>query len=144
MTKVNSDKDTSERQDIVNQIRTMNFQCAEEIYNRLVNLIELTEEEYPDTQLVSVDSLKDFKKFLELSGWWIRPKIGATDDGTIAVEWYIDDSHHLSIEFIGNEKIKYIMFITTEKSGIIRGLSSIEHFFEINSVFKVREWITTN
>lgn len=136
----------AERQSVIDQIRVMGFACAQEIYSRLVHLDEITEDEYPDEELICVPSLKDFRKFLALRCDWICPEICTSARGNISAEWYIDDFHHIAVDFLGDGKLKFVMFAPDikrpEKTVPISGIPSIEGFLEAVAPFKVRDWIT--
>lgn len=136
------------RMDLIEGVKNSSLPYTEKIYNRLNKLIEASEEEYPNTELTSTDSLYGFIKFLkEFEKLNIKyPDITLTPLGKIRIQWQTDREHYLSLEFISNQEVKIVLFTPDNK--IIGKISRISAKMPIVSIsdnlqpYKVLTWIT--
>ncbi|MBA3965641.1 MAG: hypothetical protein H0X47_07685 [Nitrospirales bacterium] len=142
------DIEDKERKDLIEGARRSSLPYAEKIYHRLNILTEASEEEYPNTDLISVDSLygflKLFKEFEKLN--FKYPEITLTPLGNIRIQWQGDKEHYLSVEFISNQEVKIVLFTPDNK--VIGKISRISAKMPIVSIFenlqpyRVLTWIT--
>jgi len=140
--------EADQRKDLIEKIKNIPLPYVEKVYYRLNNLEKASEEEFPNTKLISVDSLYGFKKFLDEFGRLNLkyPDITLTPLGNIRIQWQPNKEHYLSVEFISNQEVKIVLF--TPDSNIIGKISRISAKMPIVSTFdnlqpyKVLTWIS--
>jgi hypothetical protein len=136
----------SEIYELLDNIKKLTDIDGERIYNRLFSLIKSAEEEYPEEELVSVSSLRGFEKFLKSGYQWIYPDIAVSPSGNILIEWFKDNEHHVSIEFLGQATAKLVMIVPdiTLKSTVIPVITKprVESIAEVVKPYDVLSWIT--
>ena len=141
------DLESEKRKDLIEKVKYLPLPYAEKAYYRLNILEKASEEEFPNTKLISVDSLYGFKKFLdEFARLNLKyPDITLTPLGKIRIQWQPNKEHYLSVEFISTQEVKIVLF--TPDSKIIGKISRISAKMPIVSIFnnlqsyKVLTWI---
>lgn len=139
--------ENDKRKDLIEKIKEIPLPNSEKVYFRLNNLEKASEEEFPNTKLISVDSLYGFKKFLySFASLNLKyPDITLTPNGNVRIQWQTDKDHYLSVEFISNQEVKIVVF--TPDSNIIGKICRVSARMPIVSTFdnlqpyKVLTWI---
>jgi hypothetical protein len=136
----------NERHQIVKEIEQLPLNDSKRISSRLRALIENVEEEYPEEELLSVASMRDFQKFLRSNNRWVYPDIVVSPNGNIVIEWLIDNKRHLTIEFLGQGMSKIVMIapdITWKnRVSILSAKVSVESVTEAIKPYDALSWVT--
>lgn len=140
--------ESDQRKHSIENVKNIPHPYAEKVYHRLKNLEKASEEEYPNTQLISVDSLYGFKKFLnEFERLNLKyPDVTLTPLGNIRMQWQKNKDYYLSVEFTSNQEVKIVLFTPDSniKGKIIRLAVKmpIVSTFDNLQPYKVLTWIT--
>jgi hypothetical protein len=116
------------------------------VASRLRDLMSYTEDDYPAEPLLSLPSLKDLRTFIKCHQHeWRLPEIGVSPKGNIILEWYTDKTHHLTVEFKGDDTAKFVLWTPDirkkEKIVPVSALASITSIDDALSPYGVWEWI---
>jgi len=140
--------ESDQRKHLIENVKNIPHPYAEKIYYRLKNLEKASEEEYPNTKLISVDSLYGFKNFLdEFERLNLKyPDVTVTPLGSIRIQWQNNKDYYLSVEFTSNQEVKIVLFTPDSniKGKIIRLAVKmpIVSTFDNLQPYKVLTWIT--
>ncbi len=136
----------SETREVLDSIRQSNVADSERMYKRLLSLIENAEEEYPEEERVSVSSLRGFERFLKSKYQWKYPDIAISSSGNILIEWFKDNNHHVTIEFLGQATAKLVMLVPdiTVKSKVVPVVTKprVESIAKAVKPYDVLSWVT--
>jgi len=129
-------RENNERRRLIVNVKDTRIPYANRLFNRLLSLESATEEEYPYTERISVDSLKGFVKFLkEFNDLNLKyPDITVTPSGNIQSEWQTDQEHYFSIEIISPQEVKVVLF--TPDTKVLGKVSRIAIKMSIVSIFE--------
>jgi hypothetical protein len=125
-----------EREKLLEKIKSFSLTYAKRIFDRLKDLDSASKEEYPNTKLISVESIFGFKKFLEQFAKFNfkYPDITLTPLGNIRIQWQTSKVNYLSIEFISNQESKIVLF--TPDQNIVGKIIRLAVKTPIVSIFK--------
>ncbi len=94
----------------IHQLRiSSTIRFSERLAKRLDSLADATEEEYPDQEPISPESLKDFLSFLGLTEL-DYPNVVLTYSGNIRASWTKSKNEHFAVEFYGSGDVGYVVF----------------------------------
>lgn len=141
-------REKEKRARLIKNVERLGIPHAERIFHRLSSLHSTTEEEYPYTELISVDSLSGFVKFLtEYQTMNFKyPDISITPSGNIHCQWPIDKAHYLSFETTSSQEAKIVLFAPDSK--VLGKVSRWAASMSIVSIFtnlsnhNVESWVT--
>lgn len=140
--------ENNERRFLIQNVKNPEISHANRIFDRLVFLESATEDEYPYTELISVDSLNGFLNFLkEFKNLNLKyPDITITPDGNIHSQWQEGKECYLSIEFVSPQEVKVVVFtpdsMVMGKITRIAAKMSILSIFENLSPYNILTWIS--
>jgi hypothetical protein len=110
--KVENDNLKKTRLELIETFKDSSLPHSKKIYKRLCVLNELTEESYPDDELISVTSLKGLRKFLTVVTTYEYPDITITPEGNISLHWTNDREEKkmsMSIVIVSEHKFKGVV-----------------------------------
>ena len=90
------------------RVQTSTFAFKEQLTKRLMFLVDAFADDYEGCQL-SMSSMDAFLTFLELSSPPRYPDITLTPAGDVYAEWRNDRGASLSIEFLSDGDVRYIV-----------------------------------
>lgn len=95
---------------------TPNSRVILEINERLEELEVVGKEE---NLIMSQDSKSEFLKFIHLLNPSIRPLIFIVENGNLRALWPHDDGRQIGLQFLGEERIQYVMFDEKQSDGTV-------------------------
>lgn len=95
---------------------TPNSRVILEINERLEELEVVGKEE---NLIMSQDSKSEFLKFIHLLKPSIRPLIFIVENGNLRALWPHDDGRQIGLQFLGEERIQYVMFDEKQSDGTV-------------------------
>lgn len=114
------------------------------LVNRLEQLREASIEEAPEQALISVNSLQSFVSFITREPRLIEPDLVLTYSGNIRAEWHKSRKEHLSVEFLPNGQVRYVVFARdpdhATRTDRASGLVSAETVMSKINPFNVLDW----
>lgn len=114
--------------------------------SRLRHLVEIAEEEYPEQSSLSPKSLSDFVVFLIPHSSLRYPSVVLTPDGNIRARWKNGGNRQFSVEFLGDEDIRFVLISPDPKKTykIIRitGLATTESLMDVVAPYNIISWAT--
>lgn len=109
---------------LANWQRIANSRLSNELYGRLQSLASLSNGWYGEASYsMTRESLTDFFRL-----WWslrdvaTEPELALTYSGHLQCEWYLDKTHYLFVELLGNG---YAQFSFADEGSLIRGRDTL-------------------
>lgn len=100
----------------------------QEIDQRLKDLEALCEEE---NQQISKESRSDFLNFMHLLNPLLRPFIFVYENNNLRAEWTHDDGRQIGLQFLGEERVQFVVFYKEQSDGIQNSACGRAGFDEI-------------
>ncbi len=127
-------------------IRTSNdIPFSNKLADRLEELREISEEEFPEQEPLSTRSLEDFLEFIRSISNIVYPDIILTYKGNVRAEWTQSRNRHFAVEFLGGHETRFVVFApdqkTPYKTNRVSGLSTLSSLLEIIRPYGVFDWI---
>ncbi len=116
----------------------------DEVLARITELNDLLAEDLEETKL-SATSVGACLRFLSQNKDLCHPDIMASPNGTIICQWRKDKSRNLTIEFLSDYNLNYLIF-SPSQDGIIRnsGKCGMKDFRQLITPFNTERWTTIN
>ena len=121
---------------------------AKRLAERLEQLVEISEEEFPEQEPMSARSLEDFFEFIRSIPNITYPDVILTYEGNVRAEWTQSRNRHFAVEFLGGNETRFVVFApdqkTPYKTNRVSGLSTLSSLLEIISPYGALNWITVS
>ena len=121
---------------------------SNQLAERLEELVEISQEEFPEQAPVSGRSLSDFTEFLCSVPDISEPDVILTYDGNIRAEWTKSSNKHFAVEFLGDSQTRFVVFSPDpRKSHItnrVSGLSTLTSLLENVAPYSVLNWVANS
>lgn len=129
----------------IHQLRiSSKIRFSELLAKRLDSLADATEEEYPDQEPISPESLKDFLSFLDQTPELDYPSVVLTYSGNIRASWTKSKNEHFAVEFYGFGDVGYVVFAPDSyypfKVSRTSGSCSSKILMKVVEPFNVLNW----
>jgi len=141
-------KDSSIPELITTIQTTSNLGFAGRLAARLNDLYESSQEEFPDQQPMSSRSLQDFLTLIRSVPGITHPQIVLTYEGNIRAEWTKSHTKHFAVEFLGDNRTKFVIFAPDTNNPYrinrVSGFSTLASLLEIAFPYNVLSWAVDN
>jgi len=87
----------------------------------------------------SAVSARDLMRFLHQHPGWPMPHVYGTDDGLLQARWFVDNDHHLAIEFHRNLSTRIAVYAIVGSQ--FRESSGFDNATRVLPAFEVDRWI---
>jgi hypothetical protein len=134
--------------ELIANVRTsFHIPFGDRLAARLEELVEISEEEFPEQEPMSPRSLQDFLTFIRSELGITYPEVVVTYEGNVRAEWTKARNRHFSVEFLGGNDVRFVVFApdpkTPYKTNRASGLSTLDSLLEHVHPYGVLDWITT-
>lgn len=134
-------------QDLIFSMRsTATISDSQGIADRLLELYNSSKEEEPSLIGMAVQSLLSYYKFLQKNPDLKRPAITLTPDGNVYVSWRGDEGRVLSIHFLPDSDVRFVVFKPNrrdpERKTRISGMTTFDMLMEEVAPCHVCDWIS--
>jgi len=102
-------------QEIIGYLENLVIPYAGKLAERLRYLYEVREEELPEEQPLSPDSMFSFYLFMKQNPNPAYPQVTLTYEGDIHAVWRKSENQLLAIDFVGKSDIRYVLFAPNRK-----------------------------
>lgn len=113
---------------------------------RLDFLVEASQEEYPDQEPISPQSLQDFVNFLLEPNNLSCPEVVLTPNGNIRSQWKKSRNQHFAVEYLGNRNVRFVVFAPDQndldKITRVSGQTSLDSLIDNVKPYGVLSWST--
>lgn len=120
---------------------------AKRLAERLEELVEISEEEFPEQEPMSSRSLQDFIEFIRSVPDMAYPDIVLSYEGNVCAEWTQNRNKHFALEFLGDREVDFVIFAPDRKkrykTNRVSGISTLDSLLENVHPYGVFDWITT-
>lgn len=132
--------------ELISEIRTLTIPYRESLASALVTLSDDAKEEDPDSLGISLGSLNNFYKFIQLHPNLKCPAITLTPDNNVYISWRGESRKVFSVHFLPDESVRFVLFKPSDKhpgqqvriSGTITADTLID---EVAKPHDVYDWI---
>jgi hypothetical protein len=118
---------------------------VDQLVARIRDLVEASEEEYPDQAPVSAESLRDFIAFVQSVPGIVYPALVLTPQGNIRAEWTKARNKHLGLDFSGDNDIRFVVFAPDpckpHRTNRASGLTTSGSLLEKVTPYGVLDWL---
>ena len=127
---------------------TPSLPFAARLADRIKTLIAFSEEEYPDQQPLSPQSLRDFIEFIKATRQYAYPDVVLTFVGNIRIQWRKARNRHFAIEFLGGRAVRWVVFAPDPQIQFritrASGLATLDSVMQLVAPFNVQAWSLRN
>jgi len=117
------------------------------LVQRLEELVEVSQEEFPEQEPMSSRSLQDFIEFIRSVPDIAYPDVVLSYEGNVCAEWTQSHNKHCALEFLGGKEVRFVVFAPDPKkpykTNRVSGISTLDSLLGNIHPYGVLDWITT-
>lgn len=131
---------------LISEVKILSIPYRETLASTLVTLFNDAKEEEPTIPGISPASLSNFYSFLQLHPNIKYPAISLTPDHDVYVSWRGKENRVLSLHFISDSDVSFVVFTPNDKHPErrirISGITTTDVLMETLAPFSIWDWIS--